>query len=136
MQVVRRSASFFNTIFGIVEVSETVYKVLGTRDGAECFRDNDAGGQDRWHPQVFYTDRLVSNEGLYYWAYTNSRGHFFCEEVSEEKARPFIGKWYNGCLREKEQPTPGEFYLNEKRTRIIWKSEIKEDSTGALYILE
>lgn len=135
--VTRRSASFFDSIFGLLEIEDTCYKVLGTREGAECFRDNDAGGQDRWEPQVFYTDRLVvSDEGRYYWIYRNSRNHLFCDEISEAQAALSMGKWYNGYLRNKEQPTPGEFYLNKGKARIVWKSEIKKDAVGDLYILE
>jgi hypothetical protein len=68
---------------------------VGTKEGEECFRDNEAGGQESYQPRVYHTDRLVKSEGKFYWVRRNSRGYLHCEETTEEKATPFVGQWFN-----------------------------------------
>jgi hypothetical protein len=129
MLVVKRSASFFDSILGILEVEDKLYRVVGTSQGEECFRDNDAGGQESYEPRAYHTDMLCADsDGQLYWVYRRSSGTLYREATSNTSG---VGRWRSVSARK-----PGEFYLDATCSRIIWKSEIKEDTQGGLYILD
>ena len=127
MLVVKRSASFFDSILGILEVEDKLYRVVGTSQGEECFRDNDAGGQESYEPRAYHTDILCADsDGQLYWVYRRSSGILYRQPTTNTLG---VGKWRNN------KPTTGEFYLDTGYTRVIWKVEIKEDAQGGLYML-
>jgi hypothetical protein len=125
MLVLIRSASFFDSILGTLNIEDKLYRVVGTAQGEECFRDNDAGGQDSYSPRAYYTDRLCESDGSLYWVCRRSSGTLYREITTNTSG---IGKWIG-------KPKMTEFYLDTKHTRIIWKTEIQENTEGGLYIL-
>jgi hypothetical protein len=125
MLVAIRSASFFDSIFGTLEIEDKLYRVVGTRQGTECFRDNDAGGQESYNPREYYTDRLCESDDYRYWVCRRSNGTLYREATTNTSG---IGKWIG-------KPETTEFYLDMEHTRIIWKTEIKENTEGSFYIL-
>jgi len=126
MQVTVRSASFYESILGKIEIDDRLYSIVGTSEGEECFRDNDAGGQESYNPRSFHKNRLCKSDGQLYWVYRRSSGNLYREATTNTAG---VGKWVS-------KPETGEFYLDERCSRIIWKREIKKDAQGGLYILD
>ena len=114
-----------------MNISDRPYQVVGTREGDEHWRDNDAGGQEHYELRIFYTDRLVSSEGKLYWVYQDGRyNNLHRMETTDASS---VGEWNNPRDKQEEN---SKFYLDQPLSRIVWESEIKTDQNGELYMLD
>lgn len=129
-KIIRKSAGF-RSILGIMNIEEEPYQVVGTCEGDECWRSNDAGGQEHYEPRSYYTNRLASSQGRLYWVYQDGR-HNNLHRIETTDASS-VGKWNDPRDKQEEN---SEFYLDQPISRIIWKSEIKRDQNGELYMLD